>query len=200
MARIVRWLADRLGDWSSAAVGHRVVHGDPAATREPVGVLRGPRPGTARPAGPAYQPTTSNPTRPCSCCFPGCAGGLLRDGVSPGPSLGRRRLRPAARDLYEAGIRRYGFHGLSYAYIARAMRRLAPEVAAGRMVVAHLGNGAEAPAPPSALGRSIDLTMSFTALDGLAMGTPAAARSTRACCCTSARNSHEPRRAGRVAL
>jgi acetate kinase len=73
------------------------------------------------------------------------------------------------RSYYDQGVRRYGFHGLSYAYIVRAMRRLAPAVAAGRMVVAHLGNGASMCAIHN--GRSIDSTMTFTALDGLLMGT-----------------------------
>jgi len=71
--------------------------------------------------------------------------------------------------FYDAGIRRYGFHGLSYEYIVRAMRRLAPAVAAGRMIVAHLGNGASLCAVRD--GRSIDSTMGFTPLDGLPMGT-----------------------------
>src|SRR5262249_41079887 len=73
------------------------------------------------------------------------------------------------RRFYDEGVRRYGFHGLSYAYIVRALRRLAPEVARGRMIVAHLGNGASMCAIRD--GHSIDSTMSFTALDGLPMGT-----------------------------
>ena len=71
--------------------------------------------------------------------------------------------------LYEEGVRRYGFHGLSYEYIAERLRQLAPEVAAGRVIVAHLGSGASLCALSG--GRSVESTMGFTALDGLPMGT-----------------------------
>jgi acetate kinase len=70
------------------------------------------------------------------------------------------------RKLTEEGIRRYGFHGISYEYIASV---LPPEIAAGRVVVAHLGNGASMCAMHA--GKSIGTTMAFTALDGLVMGT-----------------------------
>jgi acetate kinase len=71
--------------------------------------------------------------------------------------------------LYQEGVRRYGFHGLSYEYITRTLPTVAPEVAGGRLVVAHLGSGASMCAIRD--GRSIDSTMGFTALDGLPMGT-----------------------------
>ncbi len=73
------------------------------------------------------------------------------------------------RALHDAGMRRYGFHGLSYEYIARRLRALAPEVADRRLVIAHLGNGASLCALE--FGRSIDTTMGLTGLDGLIMGT-----------------------------
>jgi acetate kinase len=71
--------------------------------------------------------------------------------------------------LYDEGVRRYGFHGLSYEYVLGRLRKLAPEVAAGRVIVAHLGNGASMCAIKG--GRSIASTMGFSALDGLPMGT-----------------------------
>jgi acetate kinase len=71
--------------------------------------------------------------------------------------------------LYAEGVRRYGFHGLSYEYIARRLREIAPTVAAGRVIVAHLGSGASMCA--LANGRSVESTMGFTALDGIPMGT-----------------------------
>jgi acetate kinase len=71
--------------------------------------------------------------------------------------------------FYRDGIRRYGFHGLSYEYIARKLPAVAPDIAAGRVIVAHLGSGASLCALKG--GRSIDSTMAFTALDGLPMGT-----------------------------
>jgi acetate kinase len=73
------------------------------------------------------------------------------------------------RALYEEGIRRYGFHGLSYEYIVRRLREVAPAHAAGRLIVAHLGNGASMCAIKN--GRSVACTMGFSTLDGLAMGT-----------------------------
>ena len=71
--------------------------------------------------------------------------------------------------FYEEGVRRYGFHGLSYEYIADRLRQIAPEVAKGRVIVAHLGSGASMCALDN--GRSIESTLGFTALDGLPMGT-----------------------------
>ncbi len=71
--------------------------------------------------------------------------------------------------LYEEGVRRYGFHGLSYEYIASVLPQRAPEIAEGRVVVAHLGNGCSACAMRN--GVSVATTMGFTALDGLPMGT-----------------------------
>jgi acetate kinase len=71
--------------------------------------------------------------------------------------------------FYAEGVRRYGFHGLSYEFIAGRLGEVAPDVAAGRVVVAHLGNGASMCALSG--GRSVESTMGFTALDGVPMGT-----------------------------
>ncbi len=71
--------------------------------------------------------------------------------------------------LYKEGVRRYGFHGLSYEYVSRRLQELSPEVAKSRVIIAHLGSGASMCA--LADGRSIESTMGFTALDGLPMGT-----------------------------
>ncbi len=71
--------------------------------------------------------------------------------------------------LYDEGVRRYGFHGLSYEYIAAKLCEIAPTVSAGRVIVAHLGSGASMCALKG--GHSIETTMGFTALDGLPMGT-----------------------------
>ena len=71
--------------------------------------------------------------------------------------------------FYEEGVRRYGFHGLSYEYVADRLRQIAPGVANGRVIVAHLGSGASMCAIEG--GRSVESTLGFTALDGLPMGT-----------------------------
>src|SRR4030095_12435503 len=72
-------------------------------------------------------------------------------------------------DLCQSGLQRYGFHGLSYEYIASVLPQVAPEIARGRVIVAHLGSGASLCALKD--GKSVDSTLSFTALDGLCMGT-----------------------------
>ncbi|MGY3425228.1 acetate kinase [Bradyrhizobium sp. F1.13.4] len=71
--------------------------------------------------------------------------------------------------LYAEGVRRYGFHGLSYEYIAKTLPKVAPKIANGRVIVAHLGSGASMCALSA--GQSVESTMGFTALDGLPMGT-----------------------------
>ena len=71
--------------------------------------------------------------------------------------------------LHAEGVRRYGFHGLSYEYIAKRLPQVAPDIAGGRVIVAHLGSGASMCAMKA--GKSVESTMGFTALDGLAMGT-----------------------------
>jgi acetate kinase len=79
------------------------------------------------------------------------------------------KLVPLPKDIRKAGIQRYGFHGLSYEYIASVLPDVAPEIARGRVIVAHLGSGASLCALKD--GTSIDSTLGFTALDGLCMGT-----------------------------
>ncbi len=78
-------------------------------------------------------------------------------------------LVPLPKELRDAGVRRYGFHGLSYEYIASALPSVAPEIAEGRVIVAHLGSGASLCAMHAR--KSVDSTLGFTALDGLCMGT-----------------------------
>ena len=77
-------------------------------------------------------------------------------------------LIPLPQDLRDRGLQRYGFHGLSYEYIASVLPQVAPEIAAGRVLVAHLGSGASICALND--GRSVDSSLGFTALDGLCMG------------------------------
>lgn len=78
-------------------------------------------------------------------------------------------LIPLPREIRRAGVQRYGFHGLSYEYIATVLPRVTPEIAGGRVIVAHLGSGASLCAMRN--GKSVDSSLGFTALDGLCMGT-----------------------------
>lgn len=85
------------------------------------------------------------------------------------PALAQEFALP--RELTAAGVRRYGFHGLSYDYVVTRLRATQPDLARGRLIIAHLGNGASLCAVHD--GKSIASTMGFTALDGLMMGTRA---------------------------
>ena len=170
MAFIVRALSELHAGWRPAGVGHRVLHGG-SHYREPTVIDATVRAILEEliPLGPLHQPENLKGIDAAAKAFPdavqvACFDTAFHQGH---PWVADTFALP--RDLYEQGIRRYGFHGLSYAYIARAMWGIAPELARGRMIVAHLGNGASMCAIRD--GRSIDSTMSFTALDGLPMGT-----------------------------
>ncbi|WP_312893247.1 acetate/propionate family kinase [Ancylobacter sonchi] len=164
------WLLPHLDGYHMIGIGHRVVHGGPTFSG-PVIVddkvmetLTG-----FIPLAPLHQLSNLDPIRvlrerrpelPQVACF----DTAFHRGH---PELSERFALPRA--LYDEGVRRYGFHGLSYEYVASALRLAEPEIAGGRVVVAHLGSGASACALRD--GRSIESTMGFTALDGLPMGT-----------------------------
>ncbi len=152
------------------AVGHRIVHGGPEYDR-PVLIDQDVLAHLERyvPLAPLHQPNNLAPVRsllerapqlPQVACFD--------------TSFHRRHSALAdhyalPERFYEEGVRRYGFHGLSYEYIAGRLPDVAPEVADGRVIVAHLGSGASMCALLH--GHSIECTMGFTALDGVPMGT-----------------------------
>jgi acetate kinase len=153
-----------------AAVGHRVVHGGPDFA-QPVRVDAEVLARLERfvPLAPLHQPHNLAPIRmllgrrpelPQVACFDTAFH-------STNPTVAQRFAIPA--DLHDAGVRRYGFHGLSYEYVASVMPEHDRRAASGRTVVCHLGNGSSMCAIEN--GRSIASTMGFTALDGLAMGT-----------------------------
>lgn len=163
------WLRNEL-DINPIAVGHRVVHGGPDYAR-PVLIDHAVVTRLERyiPLAPLHQPHNlapiktllhNFPTLPQVACFD---TSFHRDH----DALADHYAIP--HQLYAEGVRRYGFHGLSYEYIARRLSQVAPEIAAGRVIVAHLGSGASMCAING--GKSVESTMGFTALDGLAMGT-----------------------------
>ncbi len=170
MEYIVRVLGDFRPDWKPAGVGHRVLHGG-TLYREPTIIDTIVRANLEAliPLGPLHQPANLQGIDAAMKAYPdslqiACFDTAFHQGH---PWVADTYALP--RDLYEQGVRRYGFHSLSYAYIAGAMWRIAPEVAGGRMIVAHLGSGASMCAIRN--GRSIDCTLGLTGLDGLAMGT-----------------------------
>jgi acetate kinase len=167
---ILTWLDHFLARGALAAVGHRVVHGgrdfvDPVEITE----ARIEALDALTPLAPLHQPRCLSPMRAIrtlrpELCQIACFDTAFHHGLAP---TVRRFAIP--RRFEDAGIRRYGFHGLSYEYIAGRLAAMSPEMAAKRTVVAHLGNGASLCAMRE--GRSVDTTMGLTPLDGLVMGT-----------------------------
>jgi acetate kinase len=167
---IIPWARERLGGRRLAGLGHRVVHGG----------LRHSRPARVTPEllnelealvplAPLHEPHNLapikmalrlNPDLPQVACFDTAFHRTA-------PEVEQAFALPYS--FYDEGIRRYGFHGLSYEYFASVLPQRAPEIANGRVVVAHLGNGCSACALRNRV--SIATTMGFTALDGLPMGT-----------------------------
>jgi acetate kinase len=164
------WLAAHYGRSSVAAVGHRVVHGGPRHD-EPClvtpAILEELR--ELVPLAPLHQPHNLAAIEAAGELLPGapqvaCFDTSFHRGM---PEVAR--LVPLPKRIRDAGVERYGFHGLSYEYIASTLPEAAPEIADARVIVAHLGNGASLCALRQ--GRSVDCTLGFTALDGLCMGT-----------------------------
>lgn len=170
LRHLLDWVDSHLGEETLAAVGHRVVHGGPAHYRpEQITAALLEQLAALIPLAPLHQPHNLAPIRAIAAERPAlpqvaCFDTGFHHGMSP---VATRLALP--REYEADGVRRYGFHGLSYEFIARRLRNLAPNLAAGRVVVAHLGNGASLCAMHD--GRSVDTTMGFTALDGLMMGT-----------------------------
>jgi acetate kinase len=165
------WLRSRYGRGASVlGVGHRVVHGGARyagptiVTPEVLADLR-----ALTPLAPLHQPynlaaidavTERLPAVPQVACF---------DTSFHRGQPAVAEVVPLSRDVCGGGVQRYGFHGLSYEYIASVLPDVAPAIAGGRVVVAHLGSGASLCALKN--GKSVDSTLGFTALDGLCMGT-----------------------------
>ena len=163
------WLRDEIGV-SPLAVGHRVVHGGPDYDR-PVMVDHAVVTRLERfsSLAPLHQPFNLAPMRSLLVNFPTLPQIACFDTAfhrNHGPLADRYAI---PQQLYAAGVRRYGFHGLSYEYIAKTLPQVAPDIAGGRVIVAHLGSGASMCALKA--GQSVESTMGFSALDGLAMGT-----------------------------
>ncbi|HTW53671.1 MAG TPA: acetate/propionate family kinase [Stellaceae bacterium] len=173
IAAIHDWFAAYAGEGASlAAVGHRVVHGGSEFV-EPVliddRVLAALE--ALTPLAPLHQPHHVAAIRAMAATVPKVLQVACFDTAfhQTQPKLAQEFALP--RDLSAKGIRRYGFHGISYEYIVSALAQVAPDVVNGKLVVAHLGNGASLCAIED--GRSVATTMGFTPLDGLVMGTRA---------------------------
>jgi acetate kinase len=164
---LARWLRKRYGPARVVAVGHRVVHGGakyaapcivtPAVLAELRALV---------PLAPLHQPHNLAAIEAVRDRMPDVPQVACFDTSFHRGQPAVAELVPLPKEIRDAGVRRYGFHGLSYEYIASA---LPPEIAEGRVIVAHLGSGASLCAMKAR--KSVDSTLGFTALDGLCMGT-----------------------------
>jgi acetate kinase len=169
-ADVLAFIESRFGAHSLCAVGHRIVHGGPdysgpvVLTDDVTAKLA-----ALTPLAPLHQPRCLAPVRALAAIRPAltqiaCFDTAFHHGLAPSA-----RHFAIPRHYEERGVRRYGFHGLSFEYVAGRLAAIAPELIAKRSVIAHLGNGASLCALHH--GRSIDTTMGLTPLDGLVMGT-----------------------------
>ena len=164
------WLRSKYGGSRVLGVGHRVVHGG-ARFKGPT-ILNPQVLGELNeliPLAPLHQPYNLAAIEAVFERLPGVPQVACFDTSFHRGQPAVAELIPLPRELREAGLQRYGFHGLSYEYIASVLPQVAPEMANGRVIVAHLGSGASLCALKG--GKSVDSTLGFTALDGLCMGT-----------------------------
>ena len=164
------WLRSNYGGSRVLGVGHRVVHGGSR--------FKGPTILNADvmrelyelvPLAPLHQPYNLAAIEAVFERLPGIPQVACFDTSFHRGQPAVAELVPFPLELRQQGLQRYGFHGLSYEYIASVLPQVAPEIARGRVIVAHLGSGASLCAMKE--GKSVDSTLGFTALDGLCMGT-----------------------------
>jgi acetate kinase len=170
LSPILAFVDDQLAGAALSAIGHRIVHGGPNLS-QPVliddGLLN--QLDALVPLAPLHQPHNLAAVRAARAACPGLPQVACFDTAfhhDHAQVVTHLALPPP---WHEQGVRRYGFHGLSYEFISGRLLTLDPGLAAGRVIIAHLGNGASLCAVRD--GVSLDTTMGFTALDGLMMGT-----------------------------
>lgn len=170
LGRLMEWIEDHLGDATLTAAGHRVVHGGGKYGRPVVvgGTVLSDLENYVSLA-PLHQPHNLAPIKAIAELHPDLPQVACFDTAFHMTKRHEAEMFALPRKYTEQGIRRYGFHGLSYEYIAHALKTVSPEVANGRVIVAHLGSGASMCAMKG--GKSVDSSMGFTAVDGLMMGT-----------------------------
>jgi acetate kinase len=167
---ILETVVGLLGGRTVRAVGHRVVHGGTKfaspilLNRDVLGELR-----KLCPLAPLHQPHNLAAIDAIELAAPQIAQVACFDTAFHRSQPEIAQMYAVPRELTEAGVRRYGFHGLSYEFISRKLEEVAPNLADRRVIVAHLGNGSSLCAMRHR--RSIATTMGFTAVDGLMMGT-----------------------------
>lgn len=170
LAFLDAWLRQAVAGSQLVGVGHRVVHGG-ARYSAPVRIDAQVLAELEKfvPLAPLHQPHNLAPIRALMASQPGLPQVACFDTAFHRTQPIEAELFALPKRYYDDGVLRYGFHGLSYEYIATQLPRIAPEIGAGRVVVAHLGSGVSMCA--LAGGKSVGTTMGFTALDGCPMGT-----------------------------
>jgi len=167
---VLAWLGGHRPDLTFDAVGHRVVHGgshysEPhRVTPELIASLQG-----LVPLAPEHLPQAIQAIQAAGRAHPDLPQVACFDTAFHRHMPRTAQMYPLPRHLDDEGVVRYGFHGLSYESIIHQLRAVAPEEAEGRVIIAHLGNGASMAAVRG--GISIDTTMGFTPAGGLMMGT-----------------------------
>ncbi|MGB7308586.1 MAG: acetate/propionate family kinase [Candidatus Acidiferrales bacterium] len=170
LSAVLKWLKNSNYISHLAGIGHRLVHGGPHYTEsqritpEVLAELE-----KIAPLDPDHTPQAIQNIRFFSDRLPhtpqiGCFDTAFHATL---PKVARTYALP--RKFYDEGLRRYGFHGLSCEYILQQLRATDPALAVGRLIIAHLGNGASMTAVNN--GKSVDTSMGFTPLEGLVMGT-----------------------------
>jgi len=170
LALLAQWLNETFAGARIVGVGHRVVHGGPdhgcpvVVTPAVLDELR-----KLEPLAPLHQPYNLGAIDAVALRLPGVPQVACFDTSFHRGQPAVAELVPLPAELRQGGLQRYGFHGLSYEYIASVLPDIAPAVAGGRVIIAHLGSGASLCALRD--HRSVDSSLGFTALDGLCMGT-----------------------------
>ncbi|WP_417808153.1 acetate/propionate family kinase [Thioclava sp.] len=170
LARVLSWIESHDSGMTLIGAGHRIVHGGPefaAPVRLNKSITR--KLAALNPLAPLHQPHNLVPVRVLSASHPHLPQVACFDTGFHATNAPLTTRYAIPREMHDAGIRRYGFHGLSYEYIASTLPEYLGDKADGRVVVAHLGGGASMCAIHK--GRSVASSMGFSAIDGLVMAT-----------------------------